>query len=290
MAAYIEANAAGDGVAFYANKWSGGEDGDVLAAFTPAKSNSYYYMTEETPIYTDEACTVPAKGALNADGTYYYKRSWYDIGNGQAKPQSGAIQFPGNISESLFGYIGTDASGNAVFKPGTPRITYIDELRTPKDSNPTATATTVLNPLWSGSSVACHLGNNGKLVIEKPGTLAISKSLVVPEGYDRADFANDTFTFTIEIDKAEGQEFPAEVRDVNNEPVGDAFTIAFDNSGPGDALAQGRRDALHPGFERGLGIPRQRAAYDWFRSDSSRGEQRPASCDGNDRCWYAGDG
>ena len=98
LAAYIEANAAGDGVAFYANKWSGGEDGDVLAAFTPAKSNSYYYMTEETPIYTDEACTVPAKGALNADGTYYYKRSWYDIGNGQAKPQSGAIQFPGNIS------------------------------------------------------------------------------------------------------------------------------------------------------------------------------------------------
>lgn len=231
LAAYIEANAASDGVAFYANKWSGGEDGDVLAAFTPAKSNSYYYMTEETPIYTDEACTVPAKGALNADGTYYYKRSWYDIGNGQAKPQSGAIQFPGNISESLFGYIGTDASGNAVFKPGTPRITYIDELRTPKDSNPTATATTVLNPLWSGSSVACHLGNNGKLVIEKPGTLAISKSLVVPEGYDRADFANDTFTFTIEIDKAEGQEFPAEVRDANNEPVGDAFTIAFDNSG-----------------------------------------------------------
>ena len=231
LAAYIEANAAGDGVAFYANKWSGGEDGDVLAAFTPAKSNSYYYMTEETPIYTDEACTVPAKGALNADGTYYYKRSWYDIGNGQATPRSGAIQFSGNISESLFGYIGTDASGNAVFKPGTPRITYIDELRTSKDSNPTATAATVLNPLWSGNNITCHLGNNGKLVIEKPGTLAISKSLVVPEGYNGADFANDTFPFTIEIDKAEGQEFPAEVRDVYNKPVGNAFTIAFDDNG-----------------------------------------------------------
>ena len=232
LAAYIEANAAGDGVAFYANKWSGGADGDVLAAFTPAKSNSYYYMTEETPIYADEACTVPAKGALSADGTYYYKRSWYDIGkDGKATLQSGAISFSGNIPESLFGYIGADASGNAVFKLGTPRFTYIDELRTPKDSNPTATAATVLNPLWSGSSIACHLGNNGKLVIEKPGTLAISKSLVVPEGYDRADFANDTFTFTIEINKAEGQEFPAEVRDANNEPMGDAFTIAFDNNG-----------------------------------------------------------
>ena len=231
LAAYIEANTTDNGVAFYANKWNGGDDGDVTATFTPAKSNSYYYMTEETPIYTDEACTVPAKGALSADGTYYYQRSWYEIGNGKATLQSGAIQFSGNIPESWLGYIGTDASGNAVFKAGTPRFTYINELRTVKSDNPTTTATTVLNPVWSGSNVACHLGNNGKLVIEKPGTLAISKSLVVPEGYDRADFANDTFTFTIEIDKAEGQEFPAEVRDANNEPVGDAFTIAFDNNG-----------------------------------------------------------
>lgn len=232
LAAYIEANTIGDDVAFYANKWNGREDGDVTATFTPAKSNSYYYMTEETSIYTDEACTVPAKGALSADSTYYYKRSWYDIGkDGKATLQSGAIPFSGNIPESLFGYIGTDASGNAVFKLGTPRITYIDELRTPKASNPTTTAKTVLNPLWSGNSIACHLGNNGKLVIEKPGMLAISKSLDIPEGYKRAEFSNDTFAFTIEIDKAKGQEFPAEVRDANNEPVGDAFTIAFDNNG-----------------------------------------------------------
>ena len=231
LAAYVEENTTDNGVAFYANKWSGGADGDVAATFTPAKSNSYYYMTEETPIYTDKECTVPAKGALSADGAYYYKRSWYKINNGKATLQSGAIQFSGNIPESWLGYIGTDASGNAVFKAGTPRFTYINELRTPKGANPTATAKTVLNPVWSGSNVACHLGNNGKLVIEKPGTLAISKSLVVPEGYNRADFVNDAFTFTIEIDKAEGQEFPAEVRDANNEPVGDAFTITFDNNG-----------------------------------------------------------
>ena len=231
LAAYVEANTIGDGVAFYANKWNGGEDGDVTATFTPAKSNSYYYMTEETPIYTDEACTVPAKSPLSASGAYYYKRSWYDIGNGQATPQSDAIPFSGNIPESWLGYIGTDASGNAVFKAGAPRFTYINELRTSKASNPTATAKTVLNPVWAGSSIASHLGNNGKLVIEKPGALAISKSLVVPEGYDRADFANDTFAFAITIDKAEGQTFPAEVRDANNKSVGDAFTITFDNTG-----------------------------------------------------------
>ncbi len=231
LAAYIEANTTDNGVAFYANKWSGVEDGDAAATFTPAKSNSYYYMTEETPIFADEACTVPAKGALSSDGTYYYKRSWYEIDNGKATLRSGAIQFSGNVPESWLGYIGTDTSGNAVFKAGAPRFTYINELCTSKGANPTATATTVLNPVWAGSNIASHLGNNGKLVIEKPGTLAISKSLVVPEGYERADFGNDTFTFAIEIDKAEGQEFPAEVRDANNEPVGDAFTIAFDNTG-----------------------------------------------------------
>ena len=232
LAAYVEANTIGDRVAFYANKWNGREDGDVTATFTPAKSNSYYYMTEETPIYTDKACTVPAaKDAWSTDGTYYYKRSWYEIDNGKATPQSSVIQFSGNIPESWFGYIGADASGNAVFKSGTPRFTYINELRTPKGANPTATAATVLNPVWSGSNIACHLGNNGKLVIEKPGTLAISKSLDVPEGYDRAHFANDTFTFAITIDKVEGQTFPAEVRDANNKPVGDAFTITFDNNG-----------------------------------------------------------
>ena len=231
LAAYIEANTTGDGVAFYANKWIGREDGDVTATFTPAKSNSYYYMTEETPIYTDEACTVPAKGALNADGAYYYKRSWYEIDNGKATLQSGAIQLSGNIPEAWLGYIGTDASGNAVLKSGAPRFTYINELLTLKGANPTKTAPTVLNPVWSGSNVACHLGNNGKLVIEKPGTLAISKSLVVPEGYNPADFVNDTFTFDIEIGKAEGQKFPAEVRDANNKPVGNAFTITFGNNG-----------------------------------------------------------
>lgn len=231
LAAYIEANTTGDGVAFYANKWNDGEGGDVTATFTPAKSNSYYYMTEETPIYTDKACTVQAKGALSASGTYYYKRSWYEIDNGKATPQSGAIQFSGNIPESWLGYIGTDASGNAVFKAGAPRFTYINELRTPKASNPTATATTVLNPVWSGNNIACYLGNNGRLVIEKPGTLAISKSLDIPEGYKRAEFSNDTFAFAIEIDEAKGQKFPAEVRNANDELVGNAFTIAFDSTG-----------------------------------------------------------
>lgn len=40
LAAYIEANTTDNGVAFYANKWNSGEDGDVTATFTPAKSTT----------------------------------------------------------------------------------------------------------------------------------------------------------------------------------------------------------------------------------------------------------
>ena len=60
---------------------------------------------------------------------------------------------------------------------------------------------------------------------------------------------------------------------MNNEPVGDAFTIAFDSNGKATHSLKDGETLYIRGFERGLGIPGQRAAYDWFRPDSSRGEQ-----------------
>ena len=55
-------------VNFYANKWSGGAMGDTVATFEPADTNRYYYFQKQTPIYTDEECTKPAKGSLADDG------------------------------------------------------------------------------------------------------------------------------------------------------------------------------------------------------------------------------
>ena len=59
-------------VNFYANKWAAGDLGNTVATFEPADTNRYYYFQKQTPIYTDEECTKPAKNSLADTGTYYY--------------------------------------------------------------------------------------------------------------------------------------------------------------------------------------------------------------------------
>lgn len=162
-------------VNFYANKWSGGAMGDTVATFEPADTNRYYYFQKQTPIYTDKACTQPAKGpALAGEVTYYYKDEFEEQGeNGEAKPATAVIEFIGGDAAKFDGAIVPDENGNLVFTVGTARLAFIDELHTTKDSvggNNTRTATDVLNPKWNNISakatathVNSYLGNNGKI-------------------------------------------------------------------------------------------------------------------------------
>ena len=161
-------------VNFYANKWSGGALGNTVATFEPADTNRYYYFQKQTPIYTDEECTQPAKNSLADTGTYYYKDEFEEQGeNGEAKPASAVIEFIGGDAAKFDGAIVPDENGNLVFTVGTARLAFIDELHTTKEGvggNLTETARDVLNPRWNDlSSVATsthvhsHLGNNGKI-------------------------------------------------------------------------------------------------------------------------------
>ncbi len=161
-------------VNFYANKWSGGALGNTVATFEPADTNRYYYFQKQTPIYTDEECTQPAKNSLADTGTYYYKDEFEEQGeNGEAKPASAVIEFIGGDAAKFDGAIVPDENGNLVFSAGTARLAFIDELHTTKEGvggNLTETARDVLNPRWNDlSSVATsthvhsHLGNNGKI-------------------------------------------------------------------------------------------------------------------------------
>lgn len=161
-------------VNFYANKWSGGALGNTVATFEPADTNRYYYFQKQTPIYTDEECTQPAKNSLADTGTYYYKDEFEEQGeNGEAKPASAVIEFIGGDAAKFDGAIVPDENGNLVFTVGTARLAFIDELHTTKDSvggNNTRTATDVLNPKWNNTSakatathVNSYLGNNGKI-------------------------------------------------------------------------------------------------------------------------------
>lgn len=211
---YIENNTAvANGtktVNFYANKWSGGALGNTVATFEPADTNRYYYFQKQTPIYTDEECTQPAKNSLADTGTYYYKDEFEEQGeNGEAKPASAVIEFIGGDAAKFDGAIVPDENGNLVFTVGTARLAFIDELHTTKDNvggNNTETAKDVLNPKWNNTSakatathVNSYLGNNGKIsfaynmtpaTVETKASFGLTKVL---EG--RAWTKEDTFEF-----------------------------------------------------------------------------------------------
>ena len=220
-------------VNFYANKWSGGALGNTVATFEPADTNRYYYFQKQTPIYTDEECTQPAKNSLADTGTYYYKDEFEEQGeNGEAKPASAVIEFIGGDAAKFDGAIVPDENGNLVFTVGTARLAFIDELHTTKEGvggNKTETARDVLNPRWNDlSSVATsthvhsHLGNNGIIIFSlatKP-TMVDTKTdfglTKVLEGRKWAD--TDAF------------EFELSATSDNNAPMPDPATVTVTNA------------------------------------------------------------
>lgn len=233
MSKYLQANSQEGKASFYSNDWQQGYLGNTIASFDPSNDNIYYYFTSDTPIYTDEACTQRAHQVV-AGNTYWYKYSYYEMtnaGSGAVEEKEKVVSFSGDDAEAIEGSIGVDSQG-AYFKAGTARLTYLNELYKAKTSNDTGTAIDVLNPKWVGAGqVGAYLGNNGKLSVDLPGTLAVTKQLEVPDGYSADDFANDSFEFIINMPDAATKSFSAVVKNANGDKVGDAFTLTFDGEG-----------------------------------------------------------
>ena len=233
MSEYLQANSQEGKASFYSNDWKQGYLGNTIANFEPSSDNIYYYFTSDTPIYTDEACTQRAHQVV-AGNTYWYKYSYYemtDAGSGTVEEKEQVISFDGADAEAIEGSIGVNNQG-AYFKAGTARLTYLNNLYKAKDNNATGTANDVLNPKWVGAGqVGAYLGNNGKLSVDLPGTLAVTKELKVPDGYSANDFADDSFEFTVAMPDAANKSFSAVVKNANGEQQGDAFTLQFNNEG-----------------------------------------------------------
>lgn len=233
MTEYLQANHQDGKASFYSNDWEQGYLGKTVANFEPSKDNSYYYFTSDTPIYTDEACTQRAHQVVKGN-TYWYKYSYYEMtnaGSGAVEEKEKVISFSGADAEAIEGSIGVDSQG-AYFKAGAARLTYLNELYKAKTSNDTGTAIDVLNPKWVGAGqVGAYLGNNGKLSVDLPGALAVTKELKVPDGYSANDFANDSFEFTVAVPEAANKSFSAVVKNANGDKVDDAFTLTFDGEG-----------------------------------------------------------
>lgn len=233
MSEYLQANSQEGKASFYSNDWQQGYLGNTIANFEPSNDNIYYYFTSDTPIYIDEACTQRAHQVV-AGNTYWYKYSYYEMtnaGSGAVEEKEKVVSFDGADAEAIEGSIGVDSQG-AYFKAGTARLTYLNELYKAKTSNDTGTAIDVLNPKWVGAGqVGAYLGNNGKLSVDLPGALAVTKELKVPDGYSANDFANDSFEFTVAVPEAASKSFSAVVKNANGDKVGDAFTLTFDGEG-----------------------------------------------------------
>lgn len=233
MSEYLQANSQEGKASFYSNDWQQGYLGNTIANFEPSNDNIYYYFTSDTPIYTDEACTQRAHQVV-AGNTYWYKYSYYEMtnaGSGAVEEKEKVVSFDGADAEAIEGSIGVDSQG-AYFKAGTARLTYLNELYEAKTSNDTGTAIDVLNPKWVGAGqVGAYLGNNGKLSVDLPGTLAVTKQLKVPDGYSANDFANDSFEFTVAVPEAANKSFDAVVKNASGEQQGNAFTLTFNEKG-----------------------------------------------------------
>ena len=233
---YIEKHKGADNqtVYFLANKWSGGELGDVVAEFEPADTNSYYYFQKITPIYTDKECTQRATVKPQGNDVYYYKDEFVAMGaNGKPKDDYAVVEFEGHEIASYDGALVKD-DGYWSFNKGTARLAYIDQLHTTKDDveangNKTETACDVLNPWWNDlSSVATsthvhsHLGNNGKIIFSlatKPTTVDTKTDFGLTKVLEGRKWA-DTDAFEFELSATSD----------NNAPMPDPATVTVTNA------------------------------------------------------------
>ena len=183
LKAYIDANNENHQVHFLSNKYdkkqAGGESGGACAyaEFEPAETNDFYYFQNDTVIYTDEACTTPAKDSIDTTGatTYYYQRNYYVLGvDGKAVSKTNTVTIPGNSNLMLGNYATKNTGGEYYIPAGTPRttsLTYFAEDKA-EGANKTNTASKSINLVWDknykGADITTYLGNNGRLTIGLP--------------------------------------------------------------------------------------------------------------------------
>lgn len=219
---YIADNLDSDGnVQFYSNAVpTDKSQGTTTTLFDPAASNNFYFNSNEIKLYMDEGLTVPAKLTNLEDiknATFYFSESYY-VENKTAKDDDttdnvypcvlktdDVTSFSGAqmaVDQSDWGY---DGNGQMYIKAGGPRISTLTALHGDKTSNPTETATTVIDPTWvsredPSAGVQVYLGNNGRLELDVPGTLAVEKNIEAADGFTLGDTQkNADFDFGIQL-------------------------------------------------------------------------------------------
>ena len=249
MSEYLKANTADGKARFYSNLYSGNKSlagetiGDTVASFTPASGNSFYYFTSDTQLFHDAEMTDSVKGneTIQDDVTYYYNRPYWQWQEGDKAEYIAknpiAIDAKSGLSED---HLKTDDEGVKCIIGGMQHISRIYELHLNKTdvpaegqgSNVTGTADTVVNPDWAATArnINVALGNNGRLSADIPGTLEISKSTVIPAGFE-TNLGNTSFEMVVTSAAMANKSVDAVVKNANGEIQGGYFKLAFGADG-----------------------------------------------------------
>lgn len=171
---YIENNQVEGSTAFYSNyySWNHAEKGDATVEFTPADDNPFYFVQENTPLYTDRDCSVSATGELDPNTTYYFKITYY----GAAETLMQTVSRNG--SDFGLDAVGVDSNRQLYIKEGMPRLgNLLDAVSTVGEGyqNNTSTASHPYYPTFVGSQggsgdandghFVVYLGSNGRLLL-----------------------------------------------------------------------------------------------------------------------------
>lgn len=243
MKQHIADNTGNDGkVNFYSNDFTKvAAMGNTIASFTPADTNSFYYFGQDSVLYIDKNCATPATGdnsgyySISKDKDYWYQRTYYALG--ETTPQTEHIQITGELAAELAAelleYARRNDADQWYIPKDAPRLATIHNTHLAKGENPTGTAKDVINPQWGRNEsqqvideVNVSLGNNGKLSLDVPGALEISKAVTAEEGLTAPD---ETFTFKVDLEAVQGTElkdsYTAQKFNKDGKESGEAFTV-----------------------------------------------------------------
>ena len=199
---YISANMTEDGqkVNFYSNKYSGNIQnnktvGDAKVTLTPAETNPFFYVQENTPLYTAENTNSPAARVQNDNTPYYFQITYYE-GNQEVTTwvsRPGSTFYVNGSSENTL----INVDGQVNIKQGAPRLGYLTDFAQTKGENTTNTAEQVFHPVYDGNGqFTVYLGNNGVLKANAPKSLTVEKDVAAGEGLTAPD-ADFTFEVTV---------------------------------------------------------------------------------------------
>lgn len=227
---YLADNTFNGKVNFYSNQYSGKKQGnttvgDAKVEFTPAESNPFYFMQENTPIYLDENGPQGAGQVVefNSSATYYVPVTYY---NGKNQ----VTTYVRRAASTMIGYVKSDDNGYYI-EEGAPRLGNIQQFQAAKTTNTTGTADTYIYPTFEGTDVhdgkfVVYLGNNGRMELDAPASLTIAKDVTADSGLTAPD---EDFTFVLTAQSKANSTVTAVIHTEGGQDQ--EVSLVFDNSG-----------------------------------------------------------